>query len=80
MGVNDSENYDPSDSFVAHTAENVDGTAGNYTYSVLTISSASHGLSAGDMCCLKLRRKVASDDCAADVFVDGIELRIECTS
>ena len=80
VGVNDSENYDPADSFVAHSAENVDGTAGDYTYSVLTIAYDAHGLSAGDMCCLKLRRKVASDDCAADVFIDGIEFRFECAT
>jgi len=27
-----------------------------------------------------VRRKVASDDCDADVQVEGVELRIECTS
>ena len=80
VGTGDSEDEDPSDNFVAHEAENVDGTANDYTYSVLTIAAASHGIAAGDMCCLKLRRKVASDDCDADVQVEGVELRIECTS
>ena len=80
VGTGDSEDEDPADSFVAHSAENVDGTANDYTYSTLTIAAASHAIAAGDMCCLKLRRKVASDDCDADVQVEGIELRIECTS
>ena len=80
VGVNDSEDEDPADSFVAHTAENVDGTANDWTYSTLTIAAASHGIAAGDMCCLKLRRKVASDDADADVYAAGIELRFECTS
>ncbi len=80
VGTGDGEDEDPADSFVAHSAENVDGTANNYTYSTLTIAYDAHGLAAGDMCCLKLRRKVASDDCDADVQVEGIELRFECAT
>lgn len=80
VGTGDSEDEDPADSFVAHTAENVDGTAHDWTYSTLTIAASSHGLAANDTCCLKVRRKVASDDADADVYISGIEMRFECTS
>lgn len=80
VGMADTEDEDPSASFVDFDAKTIHGTSHNLTYASKTISS--HGLSSSDLVFPQLRRKAndSSDTMSADLWVEGFEIRFECTS